>query len=125
VRVLVVDDDPAICNIISLFLEEAELLPVCATTDREAYRLITSLPTIRGLVVDVNLGPGTTGFDVARFARRVIPGLPVVYISGQATPLAYGSFGVPESDFVEKPFTPKDLLSPLLRGLERRAAGEA
>ena len=108
-RVLVVEDDQAICNLITDLLEDLGLGAVCVGTDRDAYALIPRLPKLAALVVDVNLGPGTTGFDVARFARQANPALPVIYVSGEANVESFRAFGVPDSDFLAKPFTAQDL----------------
>ncbi|WP_165837259.1 response regulator [Phenylobacterium hankyongense] len=112
-RILVVEDDHAICALITDILQDAGFETRCVQTDREAYAVIPSLPTIEALILDVNLGSGTTGFDVARFARQVIPELPVIYVSGEASQTNFSAFGVPDSDFVEKPFTPDELLTTL------------
>jgi DNA-binding response OmpR family regulator len=112
-RVLVVEDDPAICALITDILREAGLETECVQTDRSAYGIIPTLPTIVALVVDINLGAGTTGFDVARFARQVVPNLPVIYVTGEASPESFNAFGVPDSDFVAKPFTAGELLARL------------
>jgi DNA-binding response OmpR family regulator len=121
-RVLVVDDDPAVCALIHDILQEVRLKAVCITDDREAYRVIPTLPTIQALVVDVNLGPGSTGFDIARFARQVIPDLPVIYVTGQSTRDSFQAFGVPGSDYLQKPFSVDDLLATLLVRLKRPGA---
>jgi CheY-like chemotaxis protein len=113
-RVLVVEDDPAICDLIEELLNEVRVSTICATSDEAAYRIIPTLPTIQALIVDVNLGAGTTGFDVARFARQVIPELPVVYVTGDASRESFRAFGVPDSDFVQKPFDLDHLLSTIL-----------
>jgi DNA-binding NtrC family response regulator len=109
-RVLVVDDDPGVCGLIADMLAEVRLKAVCVTSDTEAYRIIPTLPTIKAMVIDINLGAGTTGFDVARFARRVIPKVPIIYISGEATPEMFAGAGVPDTDFLLKPFAADDLL---------------
>jgi DNA-binding response OmpR family regulator len=126
-RVLVVDDDPAICELIHDILQEVRLKAVCVTGDREAYRIIPTLPTIQALVVDVNLGAGATGFDVARFARQVIPDLPVIYVTGHSTRDSFQALGVPGSDYLQKPFQVDDLLATLLTRLrpDRGAAKAA
>jgi DNA-binding response OmpR family regulator len=112
-KILVVEDDHSICALIADILEGAGLETECVQNDRSAYAIIPTLPTIAALVVDVNLGAGTTGFDVARFARQVIPDLPVLYVTGEASPDSFKAFGVPESDFLEKPFTASELLARL------------
>lgn len=109
-RVLVVDDDAAICGLIGDILEGTGLRTVCARTDIEAYAALPTLPTFKAILLDINLGKGTTGFDIARFARQVIPGISVIYISGQASPTSFGAFGVPDSAFLEKPFKADQLL---------------
>ncbi|MGE5501123.1 MAG: response regulator [Ignavibacteriales bacterium] len=113
-RVLVVDDDPAVCELIEDILSEVRMSAVCVRSDHDAYRIIPSLPTIHALVVDINLGQGTTGFDVARFARQVIPDLPVIYVSGEASQESLEAFGVPDSTYVPKPFGVDDFISTLL-----------
>jgi DNA-binding NtrC family response regulator len=121
-RVLVVDDDPAVCQVIREILQEVRLNAICVGDEREAYRVIPTLPTIQALVVDVNLGGGVTGFDLARFARQVIPDLPVIYVTGQATRESFKALGVPDSDYVQKPFSVDDLLTTVVARTEATRA---
>lgn len=109
-RVLIVDDDASVCETMSEALEEAGLAVHCAQTDREAYALLGARRGYVALVVDVNLGVGTTGFDVARFGRQLKAELPVIYISGQASRASFQAFGVPGSSLLEKPFSPQELV---------------
>lgn len=110
-RVLVVEDDHAICELIAETLQHAGYTTECSMSDADAYRLLTTLPTVHALVVDINLGAGTTGFDIARFGRRVAPDLPVIYISGEASAASFKANGVPNSDFLAKPFVPEELVA--------------
>jgi FixJ family two-component response regulator len=80
------------------------------------------LPTFAAVILDVNLGSGTTGFDVARFARQVVPDLPVIYVSGDADRVSFETFGVPGSEFLEKPFAPEDMLRIIRAGLDCEGA---
>lgn len=112
-RILIVDDDEALCALLADALGGEGLEVVCAHNDRDAYGLIPTLPTFRVLVVDVDLGAGTTGFDVARFARRVLPDLLVIYMSGATSNATLDAFGVPDAQFLQKPFTPHELLGRL------------
>jgi len=106
----VVEDDHGICELISDMLGPELFEVECVASDREAYRRLDLGRPIDGLIVDINLGAGTTGFDVARFARQRNSGLPVVYVSGQATHESFKAFGVPGSYFVAKPFTADELV---------------
>jgi CheY-like chemotaxis protein len=112
-RVLVVEDDPSICALITEMIEGVGLATVCVQTDEAAYSAIPTLPAFQAMVLDINLGVGTTGFDVGRFARQIIPDLPIVYVSGDASQVSFRAFGVPGSTFLAKPFTPKELLNAL------------
>jgi DNA-binding NtrC family response regulator len=119
--VLVVDDDAGLLAMICEDLQKQGLACAGARSDREAYRLLASQPAFDAVVVDVNLGIGTTGFDVARRARQVTPQIRVVYMSGDANARSWISFGVPSSDYISKPF-PLERLAGLLHhdlGLDR------
>lgn len=109
-RVLVVDRDRVTCRSLGEALAAAGYETACAGDDREAYALIPTLPTFRVLIVDVDLGEGTTGFDVARFGRRVIPQLRVIYMSGEPPGRALDAFGVPGGEFIQKPLAADDLM---------------
>jgi CheY-like chemotaxis protein len=112
-RVLVVEDDPAICRLIGDYLDGTAWTTVCVQSDRAAYAAIPTLPTIRAIILDINLGKGTTGFDIARFARQVMPEIAVVYVTGEVSQDSFRAFGVPDSRFLQKPFSPDDLLDVL------------
>lgn len=121
--VLVVDDDPAICELIADALGDHGLRVRCAHTDREAYETLRATPDLSGLVVDINLGAGHTGFDIARAARRANPGVEVLYVTGQADERSVRTFGVEPSRFLFKPFTVGELREAF--GLGRAAPDEA
>ena len=108
--VLVVDDEHQVCETLADLFDAEGFTPVCVRSDRQAVEALRSRHRFACLVVDVNLGRGTTGFDVARLARQLDPALAVVYISGDAREASFRAHGVPGSAFLEKPFTPSELL---------------
>jgi DNA-binding response OmpR family regulator len=110
-RVLVVEDESQICELLSDMLQADGFEPHCVQTDRGAYQALQHDRAFACMVVDVNLGSGTTGYDVARYARRIDPALPVIYVSGQTSPGSFNANGVPGSLFVAKPFTAEELLA--------------
>jgi len=125
-NVLIVDDDPQLIALICEDLHKQGLSCRSARSDREAYRLLDSQPSFDAMIVDVNLGAGTTGFDVARRARQIAPEIRVIYMSGEANARSWMTFGVPSSDYVSKPF-PLEKLTDLLRhdlGLDETAADD-
>ncbi len=111
-RILVVEDDASVGSLIAEILAQAQLEAVCVQTDTDAYAALRA-NAFQALVVDVNLGRGATGYDVARFARQSVPDLPVVYVSGEASPETSEAAGVPDSDFIVKPFEPAHLVATL------------
>lgn len=108
-RLLVVDDDAAVCELMAEMLAEHGFELDCVGSDRQAFARLASEP-FDGLLLDVNLGPGVTGFDLARFARSLRADFPVVYVSGEASRESFKTFGVPGSTFVAKPFTVEELI---------------
>ena len=107
---LVVEDDRRISELLSDALQAEGVATRCVSTDREAYEALRTGERFGCMIVDVNLGMGTTGFDVARFARQLDPQLAVIYVSGQTSEASFKAFGVAGSLFLQKPFLPDDLL---------------
>lgn len=108
-RVLIVEDDHEICELLTDMVVDDGFEPVCVQCDALAYAALRETPSFACMIVDVNLGSGTTGYDVARFARRIEPSLPVIYVSGQTSEDSFQTHGVAGSLFVPKPFTAADL----------------
>lgn len=99
------------CELIADILETRGLEVACAKTDAEAIDLLRARNSYACILLDVNLGQGLTGFDVARLARNLMPSLPILFISGQATRHSLEAHGVPDSKFLAKPFTAEELLA--------------
>jgi DNA-binding response OmpR family regulator len=109
-RVLVVEDERHICELLSDVLEAAGFEAHCVQSDREAYETLRHHRAFACMIVDVNLGSGTTGYDVARFARQIDAALPVIYVSGQTSQTSFEAYGVPGSLLLPKPFTADEVL---------------
>jgi len=109
--ILVVEDEPDVCNVIQDQLADIGYEAVCVNNDGGAYRLLTER-RFDALLVDINLGRGTTGFDVARYARRLHPKIAVVYVTGSSQE-SVSVHGVRGAVMVSKPFDRSDLLNAL------------
>jgi CheY-like chemotaxis protein len=109
-RVLVVEDEPMICALLNDVLEDEGFETCCVQSDGEAYAVLRRDAAFGCMIVDVNLGVGTTGYDVARFARQIDPALPVIYVSGHSSQVSFELNGVRGSLFLPKPFKPNALL---------------
>ena len=113
--VLVVEDEAPICMVLEEALCDDGFEVLCAQGDQQAYEMLERYWTwIEALVTDVNLGAGTTGYDVARAARRLNPNLPVIYTTGRPehTVLRHAVSG---GVLVAKPYELSQLLAALRR----------
>ncbi len=101
--VLLVEDDPGVRALAEEALAERGLKVRCAGDDRTAQRILErEAAQIGVLVADVHLGAATTGYDVARRARKLNPRIEVVYITGHS--LDVTRFGVSGGVLMPKPF---------------------
>ena len=102
-RLLVVDDEPSVRNVLVRLLVSMDVVTLQAGTAREALTILET-HAIDLLVTDVMLGPGMTGSDLGRLARSRQPGLPVIYVSGfTRAELRLDDLGAGEW-FLAKPF---------------------
>ncbi|MFO1147232.1 MAG: response regulator [Alsobacter sp.] len=114
--VLVVEDDRLVMMVISEALAD-DHFRVLAAPDAVAARRILESDAVDVLFTDIDLGPGPSGLVLAREARRLCPGLAVVYASG-GRPSVPKDLAVPGATFVPKPYRQAevcDLLSRIAR----------
>jgi DNA-binding NtrC family response regulator len=117
--VLVVDDEPVVTAAVRMVLGDAGLT-VQAVADAEAVLAHPALDSCRLLICDLMLH-GRSGLEVLEAVRRRRPRLPIVMITGYATPahedlvLAAGA-----TAFLPKPFDESELMT-----LVRRVLSEA
>lgn len=110
---LVVDDEALVADLVESGLREAGFEVIVAMTGEQAVAILQKqAETIRGLVTDVNLGKGMTGFDLGHRARELLPELPVLYVTGNSMH-EWTSQGVPNSVVVPKPFVVAQIVTAL------------
>jgi two-component system, OmpR family, alkaline phosphatase synthesis response regulator PhoP len=121
-HVLVVDDEPAIVEIVRDYLTDAGYRVSTARSGDEALRQTRS---IRPDLVVLDLGlPGLDGLDVTRTIRRT-SGVPIIILtarSDEADRVVGLELGA--DDYLVKPFSPRELLA-RVRAVLRRSAGPA
>jgi DNA-binding response OmpR family regulator len=110
--ILVVEDDPLIQNLVEDALTDGGFEIVMASSSEDAIDLLdVGNVDYRAVVTDINLGRDKlTGWDVARHAREIDAGFPVVYMTG-ANADEWASKGVPNSILLSKPFAQAQLLT--------------
>ena len=100
--VLVVDDQDAVRDVISLALQGAGYLVLEAGSPSAAVELAAGDGAIDLLVTDVVM-PEMDAFELAARVRLERPGIRVLYTSGYTDARA-------EGPFLQKPFTPAQLV---------------
>ena len=103
ILLLVVEDEEATRDVLEDALRESGFELQLEKNGANALAVLESRKdSLRGLITDIDLGPGLDGWELARRGRELIPTLPVVYMSGAAGH-DWASKGVPHSTFVAKP----------------------
>ena len=102
-RLLLVEDDPLLRMTLAEVLGEAGFAVLEAEDAESALGLLAAHGDLALLLTDINL-PGADGFALARAARRLRPGLPVVYASGRLTETDPRR-ALPDAPFLAKPFS--------------------
>jgi two-component system phosphate regulon response regulator PhoB len=120
--ILVVEDEPAIQELIAYNLRQAGHHPLCADSAEQALRLVSNaLPDL--VLLDWML-PGASGIEVARRLRgdkrtRAIPIIMLTARSEEQDKLLGLDTGA--DDYITKPFSPRELNARIKAVLRRRA----
>jgi two-component system OmpR family response regulator len=117
-RILVVDDEPNIVDVVAMALRYQGFEVASAATGREALEQVTAFrPEL--VVLDVML-PDIDGFEVAdRLAGRRA-GVPIIFLTARdATPDKVRGLTVGGDDYVTKPFSLEELVARIRTVLRR------
>jgi DNA-binding response OmpR family regulator len=107
---LSVEDEILVQDMLVSELEESGFGVLIADSGARALDLLGSRSQdLHGLITDVNLGNGPDGWEVARTARELVAGIPVVYVSA-ASEQDWTARGVPNSVMITKPFVPAQVV---------------
>lgn len=123
-RILFVDDDPAIVRLADRLLSRAGFEVRAVGSASEALEILRPDPGRFDLVLSDISMPRMSGLELAAEIRRLRPGLPVVFTTGDDAPIdadAARELGVRE--IVHKPWTTAQLVAALMRHLGERAGG--
>jgi DNA-binding response OmpR family regulator len=123
-RILIVEDDPDIAQLVARYLDKAGFVTERAASGREALHAIGVKPPDL-MVLDLML-PQLDGLEVCRLVRanEATEGLPIIMLTARAEEserivgLELGA-----DDYLPKPFSPNELVA-RVRALLRRAARE-
>ena len=122
-RVLIVDDDPKVCETLDRYLAHAGFATASALNGRRALDAVrTFAPDL--IVLDVML-PELDGLALCREIRAA-SNVPIIFLTARSTErdkLAGLALGA--DDYLTKPFSPRELVARVQAVLRRAAAGEA
>ncbi|WP_038055746.1 response regulator transcription factor [Thermus amyloliquefaciens] len=123
VRILLVEDDPQVGELVKRFLEKEGLGVAWARTGREALQLVWDAGKPDLVVLDRGL-PDMEGLEVLKALRDLDPLLPVLLLTGKADEDSRVE-GLLEGadDYLGKPFSLKELLA-RIKALLRRSGKE-
>ena len=123
--VLLVDDDPDICQVMKAMLAAAGMTAQSTTSAEDALvRIRTKQPDL--VVLDWNL-PGMTGLELCRIIRKdpVAWRLPVLFLTANARPDdVVQAFACGADDYVTKPFRGPELAARILSLLRRASMAQ-
>ncbi len=121
-KILIVDDDRNICELLRLYITKDGYEVYCAYDGREALRLFDDIKPA-AVILDLML-PLIDGIDVLK-AMRQVSRVPVIMLSakGETIDKILG-LELGADDYIVKPFEPKELLARLRAVLRRFDASE-
>jgi two-component system phosphate regulon response regulator PhoB len=120
--ILVVEDEPAIQELISYSLRQARHEVFCAKSAEQALEIINNvLPDL--VLLDWML-PGTSGVEFARLLRRSTrtKSIPIIMLTARAEESdKVAGLEIGADDYITKPFSPRELLARIKAVLRRRS----
>src|SRR5262245_27119704 len=117
VNMLIIEDDPAIGDLITLYAEKKGYRVSLATTGRTGLDLFYEHPPDL-IILDILL-PEMDGWDVCREVRRAAK-TPVIMLTGKGEPYdKVKGFELGTDDYLVKPFEPNELMARIKAVLRR------
>jgi len=116
-HVLVVDDDPNLCNLLIDYLGQNDIRVTAVTSGKQMLEVI-GREAIDLLLLDLRL-PGEDGLQLARTVRETSR-MPIVILTGRNEEAdRVMGLELAADDYVTKPFSPRELLARIRAALRR------
>lgn len=116
--ILVIDDEPPMTSWVEEALEQEGFLTFTATNSEDALSLLKVL-RVDVIVSDVMM-PGLNGLDVLARVKAGNPDIEIVLMTGyRARSIAFEAWTKGACGFLEKPFSPEQLLGAVQHALGR------
>lgn len=117
-KVLIIEDEKKISDIVALYLNREGFIPFTATSGEEGLRLLKELPDI--IILDLML-PDIPGEDICKIIRER-SNVPIIMLTAKSSEEErIRGLGIGADDYVVKPFSPGELIA-RVKALLRRAS---
>ncbi|WP_461218520.1 response regulator transcription factor CroR [Lapidilactobacillus salsurivasis] len=121
-KILIVDDDKDIVELLSIYAKNEGYQPVSAFTGREALTKLATNPDIALMILDIMM-PNMTGIDVIKEVRKESD-IPIIVVSAKTTDMdKIQGLITGADDYVSKPFNPLEVMA-RVKSLLRRASAQ-
>lgn len=105
-RVLVLDDEVMISELICAYLKLAQMIAFGCSTLQEALVILHEGTEVDLLIVDFGLKDGMSGKDASRYLLELNPGMKTLYMTGRSEDSLEG----PREGVLYKPFQMDELM---------------
>lgn len=111
VLLLLAEDEPLVSLSSQDALEAGGFTVITADSGQDAIAIVESRSNdLAGLITDIRMGQGPSGWEVAMRARELKPDIAVVYATGDSAH-EWSAHGVPKSVVVQKPYASAQLVT--------------
>ncbi|WP_180356095.1 response regulator [Aliirhizobium smilacinae] len=111
IQLLLVEDDHLLrLDAEELLTENGFEVTSFASAEEAIAELDANAAQFSGVITDIRLGKGGTGWQVGQHARQCVSSIPIVYVTADSA-AEWTSHGVPNSVLIQKPFVPAQLIA--------------
>lgn len=119
-KILVVDDDKEIVELLSIYIKNEGYDPIAANSGQEALDALAAHSDIALMVLDIMM-PGIDGIEVVKRVRKNSQ-IPIIIVSAKTTDMdKIQGLITGADDYVTKPFNPLEIMA-RIRSLLRRSS---
>ncbi len=117
IKILVVDDEPDICEVLRFNLENEDFVVTVAHSAEEALNIISEDDSL--ILLDVMMG-GMSGFRLAEKLRKQGNNTPIIFLTAKDTENdMLTGFSIGADDYIAKPFSIKEVIARVKAILKR------
>ncbi len=121
-KILIVDDDKEIVELLSIYVKNEGYEPVTAYTGKEAITKLATTPDIALMILDVMM-PNMSGIEVVKQVRKDSQ-IPIIIVSAKTADMdKIQGLITGADDYVTKPFNPLEVMA-RVKSLLRRTHNE-